>query len=1160
MNLEAHNIKRRENESIRQFITRYTDETALMKGLSENQKISGFDHGLRFQPLVEFLFYGPTTRDKKQWAESQGQATTKTLTEIEETGTLDTKGSERSIQQATRKSLRKPLYFPASPKKCPGYFSNREGSDKGNQGQDKRHGKNPIIEAPEAKAEPLEEIMATVFPECQITERQMIITEAWKKVAISLPPIKDKEACEAPIIIRAIVGSHPVKRIHLDTRSGCEIMYEHCFLKLKATLRKKRKDNISPLVGFLNERTWSLGEVTLNVTVGEVPRTRSEMLTFVIVRAESPYNIILGRPAMRKLGMVPSPIHAIVKFPTPRGIGFVKTEPRPEVQCSHIRASESGECSKKNGNLEAETEKLFIDNKYPDQHVMIGRQLPTEYNRKLKEVLEKNKDVFPWTPADMTGVPRELKINGEIFDTQHRLNARKHLEPIKQKCWSLVPDRNKAAKEQVEDLVKIGILREVKYQSWVANPVMVKKHDGGWRICVDFTDINKACPKDVIRSQKLIGRLNPSWASDMSKMPFGLKNARATYQRLVDKAFGGQIGRNLEAYVDDMVIKSINEEDMFLDIEETFKTLRSINMKLNPKKCSFGVEEGQFLGHALKEVQSLNGKLAALHRFLSKSADRSLPFFHTLKGCLEKQNFRWTEEAQQAFAELKDYLCQLPTMTAPTPGETLQMYIAPSGETISAILIANKKGVQQPIYYVSRVLQAPETRRLAKWAVELGEHEIEFKPRSAIKGQILADFLAEVPLMESKNKRKAVEETKAQNPEEKSNPGAWKLFTDGASSSDDSSADLILTNPDGQEFTYALRFDFKASNNAAEYEALLAGLRIAKQMKVEHIHAYIDSQIVAFQVYGTYEAKEPSMKKYLEKVRQIRQSFRIHNVSRSRNKIAYALSKLTSTSFAHLTKEVLVEILQKSSIDEEIIVAPVEEEGKTWMTPIIEYLTSELLPPSKDEARKIRIKAPQYTLRDEGLYRKSYLGPLLRCVGPNQAKAVIQEVHQGCCGAYAGPRTVVAKITKMGYYWPSMHNDTLKEIQSYDSCQIHAVVPKAPKSKLIPVTVAWPFSKWGIDIAGPFLQAPGRVKFLVVAVDYFTKWVEAKPLATISGKQIEKFAWEQIVTRFGIPQVIVSDNGKQFSHGIFPQFCNNLEIQQRFTSAAHPRQTDMSKP
>src|ERR671932_23744 len=176
------------------------------------------------------------------------------------------------------------------------------------------------------------------------------------------------------------------------------------------------------------------------------------------------------------------------------------------------------------------------------------------------------------------------------------------------------------------------------------------------------------------------------------KMPFGLKNAGATYQRVIDYAFEKQIGRNVEAYVDDIVIKSNDETRLLEDISETFASLRRVNMKLNPAKCSFGLEEGKFLGHIItprgikanpkkiqaieamtsprskKEVQSLNGKLAALSCFLSKAADRALPFFKVLKGCLGKKDFVWTTEAETVFLEMKKFLLELPTLTAPIPG------------------------------------------------------------------------------------------------------------------------------------------------------------------------------------------------------------------------------------------------------------------------------------------------------------------------------------------------------------------------------------------------------------------------------------------------------------------------------------------------------------
>ncbi|GKF85566.1 reverse transcriptase domain-containing protein, partial [Tanacetum coccineum] len=194
------------------------------------------------------------------------------------------------------------------------------------------------------------------------------------------------------------------------------------------------------------------------------------------------------------------------------------------------------------------------------------------------------------------------------------------------------------------------------------------------------------------------------------------------------------------------------------------------------------------------------------------------------------------------------------------------------------------------------------------------------------------------------------------------------------------------------------------------------------------------------------------------------------------------------------------------------------------------------------KARKLRVKAPQYRVIDGNLYRKSYLSPWLRCVGPIQAKSIIQEVHQGSCGMHAGPRSVVSKIMKLGYYWPSMHIDAKAKIQKCEACQIHSSVPRMPKQDMTSITSAWPFSQWGIDIVGPLPMAPGGARFLVVAIDYFTKWVEAKPLVSITGKHMEKFVWEHIVCRFGVPQIIISDNGKQFAKGIFPVFCQRLGI------------------
>ena len=256
----------------------------------------------------------------------------------------------------------------------------------------------------------------------------------------------------------------------------------------------------------------------------------------------------------------------------------------------------------------------------------------------------------------------------------------------------------------------------------------------------------------------------------------------------------------MEAYVDDMIVKSRKGESHVKKLSSVFEVMRKYNMRLNPGKCSFGVESGKFLGYlitqrgieanpakvqaildlkspsSVKEVQSLTGKLAALNRFLSKSAEKNLPFFKTLRG---GKKFEWTQECEKAFEELKDYLRKIPLLTRPEDREVLYMYLGVSKATLSAVLLKKEGLVDKPIYFVSKVLQGAESRyshaekvalalvmasrklrpyfqahtikvltdqplrqilqkpecsgRLTKWAVELGQFEIQFEPRQAIK-------------------------------------------------------------------------------------------------------------------------------------------------------------------------------------------------------------------------------------------------------------------------------------------------------------------------------------------------------------------------------------------------------------------------------------------
>ncbi|KAK3011810.1 hypothetical protein RJ639_012571 [Escallonia herrerae] len=322
-----------------------------------------------------------------------------------------------------------------------------------------------------------------------------------------------------------------------------------------------------------------------------------------------------------------------------------------------------------------------------------------------------------------------------------------------------------------------------------------------------------------------------------------------------------------------------------------------------------------------------------------------------------------------------------------------------------------------------KVLLSPQASgRLVNWSVELGEFDIEYKPHTTIKAQALADFIVECTLPEEPPQL-VISTT----------PDPWNLYVDGSSALGSSGPGLILISPEGFTIEYALRFGFQASNNEAEYEALLAGIRLAHALKF--------------------------------------QNFTIRQIPRDQNTQADTLSRLASAEETDIRCPIHLEFLKDRSISSQTEVETIEQEP-CWMDMTVTYFSTGELPSERHEARNLRVKAARY-----------------------------------------------------------------------------ALVEVVPLSSIVsPI----PFAVWGMDLLGPFPMASGQRRFVIVAIDYFTKWTEAESLATITSAKCEDFFWKNVVCHFGVPRALVIDNGKQFDNNNFRTFCTNLSIDLRFTSVAHP--------
>ncbi|GJU15991.1 reverse transcriptase domain-containing protein [Tanacetum coccineum] len=258
----------------------------------------------------------------------------------------------------------------------------------------------------------------------------------------------------APIVIKAKIFRREVSRVHMDSGSSCEVIYKHCFMKLRPSIRASNIDSKVPLIGFSREKSWSSGEIPLEITIGDALLARKETLNFVIVKSNSPYNMLLGRTTMQKMGIMVSTIHEAIKFHTTKGVRTVFSTYESDKVIEGIKKVRETPSASKKGvfSYDVTEEKVIINNKYPEQTITIERQLPEHFKGRLRDLLRANANVFAWTHVDMTAIPRTIMVEGKPFNIEHKLSEYSYVKPIKQKRRDLGPDRNTAACKEVEEL------------------------------------------------------------------------------------------------------------------------------------------------------------------------------------------------------------------------------------------------------------------------------------------------------------------------------------------------------------------------------------------------------------------------------------------------------------------------------------------------------------------------------------------------------------------------------------------------------------------------------------------------------------------------------------------------------------------------------------
>uniref|UniRef100_A0A2N9FH10 Integrase catalytic domain-containing protein n=1 Tax=Fagus sylvatica TaxID=28930 RepID=A0A2N9FH10_FAGSY len=849
-----------------------------------------------------------------------------------------------------------------------------------------------------------------------------------------------------PLYLSAVVKDVQVRRALVDTGS-CLNLIPLSTLQAANVSQQKIQGSPMEVTRFGGVTEYTMGHTQLVLRV----RPIVALTRFHIVNAEAPYHVLLSRPWLYKHKLVSSTYHQCIKGRLngkPIRIAD-NSSPFDQTEAHFVEAALYDELSSTEDPSivkPCETPLLDWEDIKDDPEVDLRELLERKKKRKEREAEHGSPPqyVFAWDYDEMPGIDPGL--------VAHSLNVEPGTKLVVQPMRTFHTEVEAQITQEVKKLLPADFIKPIQHPRWLSNIVSVKKKNGQIRYCVDFCNLNKACPKDE----------------------FLLSNM-------------------------DLLIDSATGHAMFSFMD--------------------GVYVGKFLGFLVhnRGIDIDPAKASAI-------ATIKVPASHK---------------------ELKSFL--------------------------------------ERLSYIRRFIPEIKSQAIA---------------------DLLTQFLGKDSLSISREVPEGVGEALLANLVD----SIWTLKFDGSSTSSSSGAGIVLIREDGEIIAKSFKLDFSCSNNALKYEAYITGLAIAHEMGIKHLRVIGDSNLIICQAKGEFSLKEPSLVPYralAQKLEEKFDTFKISHAMRCGNRYVDALATLGS-QISFEGPKVDVTINKKSVPITDLLKEEFEEQlldTEDWRTPIKAKLMSPEgvmdLKTLKDYvliagdlyrrllgsvlarcvslqevARKLtevhekscefsdgtnkavtRLKklATRYFVEGGMLFRKGFHGDPLRCLNLAESQIEMKEAHCGECGEYQGKKRLYQLLLTLGYYWPTMKKDMADFIKSCHTCQLQANLIHTHPISLQNMATPWPFHTWGLDLIDLINPPFGGYIWILVVTEYFSKWVEAIHLRKATGAAVANFIREHIITRFGIPHRIISDNGTPFVNKNVREVLEHYRIKHRRSTPYYPQ-------